>query len=80
MLPTQNQKFDIVEQFSGDEDGSRLREVVQRLEQSQREYQQRLDDGVDEAEKKNLTAIVSAYGAALNALPELWERVRKEQA
>ena len=79
MLPPQDRKFDIVEQFGKDEDGSRLREVVQRLQQNQQEYQQRLAEGIDQGEQKDLTAIISAYDAALNALPELWERVRSEQ-
>jgi len=64
MLPPQVRKFDIVEQFSGDADGSRLREVVQRLQQNREAYAHRMN---------------TAYDAALNALPNLWERARRDE-
>jgi len=79
MLPPQVRKFDIVGQFSGDADGSHLRAVVQRLQQNREAYKHRIDQGVDADDFKELTAVVSAYDAALNALPNLWERVRREQ-
>jgi hypothetical protein len=75
MLPPQTRKFDIVEQFSQDADGSRLREVVQHLRHGRQHYVTRIEQGDVGAE---LTAVVSAYDAALQALPGLWQRVRQE--
>lgn len=75
MLPPQTRKFDIVEQFSNDADGSRLREVVQQLQHSRQRYVTRMEQGDVGTE---LTAVVSAYDAALEALPGLWQRVRQE--
>ena len=79
MLPSQIRKFDIVEQFVSDADGSRLREVVLRLQQNREAYKHRIDQGVDSADLQELTSVISAYDAALNALPNLWERARREQ-
>lgn len=79
MLPPQIRKFDIVQQFGIDADGSRLREVVLRLQQNREAYKQRINQGVDPADLEELSAVVSAYDAALNALPNLWERARREQ-
>lgn len=79
MLPPQVRKFDIVEQFSGDADGSRLREVVQRLQQNREAYAHRMNRSVDADDQKELTAVISAYDAALNALPNLWERARRDE-
>lgn len=79
MLPPQTRKFDIVEQFGTDADGSQLREVVERLRQNRLEFKQRLDQGVGPGEFKELSAVISAYDAALSALPSLWERARQDQ-
>ena len=79
MLPPQIRKFDIVEQFVADADGSRLREVREKLAASRSEYKHRLDQGVSPGEFKELTAVISAYDAALGALPNLWERARQDQ-
>ena len=79
MLPPQIRKFDIVQQFGIDADGSRLREVVLRLQQNREAYKQRINQGVEPADLEELSAVVSAYDAALNALPNLWERARREQ-
>lgn len=75
MLPPQTRKFDIVERFSDDADGSRLSEVVQQLRHSRQRYVTRMEQG-DVGEE--LTAVIAAYDAALEALPGLWQRVRQE--
>lgn len=79
MLPPQIRKFDIIEQLSDDENGSRLRKVIQHLQINREKYRQRMDEGPDASELKELTAVVSAYDAALNALPDLWETSRRDQ-
>ncbi len=79
MLPPQIRKFDIVEQFSSDADGSRLHAVVEQLQQNRAQYKRRIDEGVEPGDADELAAVVSAYDAALNALPGLWERVQQEQ-
>lgn len=80
MLPPQIRKFDVVEQFVNDADGTRLREVMGRLEASRSVFKQRLDQGVDPVEYKELSAVLSAYDSALGALPNLWERAREDQS
>jgi len=78
MLPPQIRKFDIVEQLGSDEDGSRLREVIQRLQKNREHYKHRMDQGVGSGDLKELAAVVSAYDAALNALPDLWREARQD--
>ncbi|OED39455.1 hypothetical protein AB833_15225 [Chromatiales bacterium (ex Bugula neritina AB1)] len=79
MLPPQIRKFDVVEQFVTDADGARLREVIGRLEANRSVFKQRLDQGVDPTEYKELSAVLLAYDSALSALPNLWERARQDQ-